>query len=274
MNLMLLMMNLPIHSRFSLLIMLGSFLLCLVIYLSGIIIQRFQKSALPPVPLFASSTFPGPWDQALTLFFAGFFTFSTAVSMLHPSMVQELTWISLVSMLLMYLPMLVRYFGFVPRNASCPPLFLAAGYTIAGVLIIYLLVMATDAFGLSQWIMEKTGAPELQDSLQMFQSGTTEKRWIIAAMAILVAPVAEECCFRGFLYNVLKQASGRTAAVMASALFFASIHTSLPQLLPLFIFGVIQCLAYEFARSLWLPIAIHALFNITSLLALLLLKAS
>ena len=51
------------------------------------------------------------------------------------------------------------------------------------------------------------------------------------------------------------------AAALASALFFSVVHGSLTQFIPLTLFALIQCWAYERARSLWLPILLHMLFN-------------
>lgn len=109
----------------------------------------------------------------------------------------------------------------------------------------------------------------MQDVVEKILNGTTFEKSLMVFMAVLVAPVTEECFFRGFIYNILKRWNGRGLASVASALMFASVHGSLIQMVPLTIFGIVQCFAYEKSRSLWLPIVIHTVFNACSCLLIL-----
>jgi membrane protease YdiL (CAAX protease family) len=78
----------------------------------------------------------------------------------------------------------------------------------------------------------------------------------------LLAPVAEELFFRGFLYTALRQRLGIAAAVTISSLVFAVGHIdALGVVAASWIIGIALALAYEYTRSLWVAIAIHAFNN-------------
>ncbi len=78
----------------------------------------------------------------------------------------------------------------------------------------------------------------------------------------LLAPVAEELFFRGFLYTALRQRFGIAAAVTISSAVFAVGHIdALGVVAASFIMGIALALAYEYTRSLWVAIAIHAFNN-------------
>ncbi len=78
----------------------------------------------------------------------------------------------------------------------------------------------------------------------------------------LLAPVAEELFFRGFLYTALRQRIGIAAAVTISSLVFAVGHIdALGVVAASFVIAIALALAYEYTRSLWVAIAIHAFNN-------------
>ncbi len=85
--------------------------------------------------------------------------------------------------------------------------------------------------------------------------------------AAVIAPVAEEFFFRGMLQTVLLNTfKSRWAAIMVASAVFAAIHFSQPHAIPaLFVLAVIMGYAYERTGSLIPPIAIHALFNLKTL---------
>jgi membrane protease YdiL (CAAX protease family) len=91
----------------------------------------------------------------------------------------------------------------------------------------------------------------------------------------LLAPVAEELFFRGFLYTALRQRLGIAAAVTISSLGFAVGHLdALGVVAASFVMGIALALAYEYTRSLWVAIAIHAFNNsLATVLVYLLLLA-
>jgi membrane protease YdiL (CAAX protease family) len=84
-------------------------------------------------------------------------------------------------------------------------------------------------------------------------------------LAIVIAPLAEEFFFRGFLYGVLKRYAGGLPALVFTAVAFALIHLHVPSLLPLFLLACVLTLAYELSGSLLVPMAMHSLFNAITL---------
>ena len=91
----------------------------------------------------------------------------------------------------------------------------------------------------------------------------------------LLAPVAEELFFRGLFYTALRQRLGIAAAATVSSLVFAIGHIdALGVVAASFIMGIALALAYEYTRSLWVAIAIHAFNNcLATVLTYLLLLA-
>ena len=93
------------------------------------------------------------------------------------------------------------------------------------------------------------GNPSLQDKL------------FLIFTALVIAPIAEELIFRGYIFGVLRRYAGRWWAMVISASIFAAIHAHIPSLAGLFVLAVALTLVYEGAGSLWAPILMHSLFN-------------
>ena len=94
-----------------------------------------------------------------------------------------------------------------------------------------------------------------EDSLLAFAGG--------AILTTIMAPLAEELFFRGFLYGGLRRYGVPIAAVV-SGLVFGGVHiggSPIGFLVPLAVLGIILALLYERTGSLYPPIALHALNN-------------
>ena len=247
---------------------------CYALWAGGAL-ARHLSGELPAVPQFAYSLFPTKWDQAYTALFILFFAISSLSAGPEADEQERMTILEAVVLIavqtILYAPMLVRFF---PLKTWYRPRYslLRGGLLVAGFLfVIFLCSGLVNASGITDWIVQLTGCPEQQEVVKTIKNGSDPvETATLAIAAILQAPVCEECAFRGFLYNILKRHSGMLCATLGSALFFAAVHASLPQLLPLFIFGVVQSLAYEKAKSLWLPICIHTAFNAINVATLLL----
>ena len=251
--------------------------LCYALWVCGAV-ARLAGNGLPAVPQYPHSLFPNKWDQLLTAGFLIVFIWCTVLAGHNkpddssgPGALEML--FNIVFTLVLYLPMLARYFTLqkLPRPRFG---FIKGGLMVLGFLMIcWLGAGAVNVSGITDWLIQATGCPEQQDVVEELQAGAKGgDGWstlFITVAAVVQAPICEECAFRGFLYNILKKHAGRVSATLASALLFSAVHASLPQLLPLFIFGIVQCLAYEKAKSLWLPMCIHATFNGVAVLSLL-----
>lgn len=93
--------------------------------------------------------------------------------------------------------------------------------------------------------------------------------------AAILAPIGEEILFRGILQTGLASLIGwgkptnraRWGAIAATAVLFGMMHTGTPHFIPaLMLLGVLLGYVYERTGSLWVPIGLHMLFNMKSLL--------
>lgn len=98
------------------------------------------------------------------------------------------------------------------------------------------------------------------------------ERTAIISMAVIVAPIAEEFLFRGYIYGVLRRYAGQIPAMILSSVLFAAMHLHLPSMLGLTILACILCRLYERTGSLWSNIVVHSSFNAISIIMLLLVK--
>ncbi|MBN1579172.1 MAG: CPBP family intramembrane metalloprotease [Anaerolineae bacterium] len=78
----------------------------------------------------------------------------------------------------------------------------------------------------------------------------------------LLVPIAEELYFRGLLYGWFKTRMGFWVRVLASSAIFGLAHfDSVAVIASSFVLGLVNAIAYEKSKSLWLPIAIHMVTN-------------
>lgn len=88
-------------------------------------------------------------------------------------------------------------------------------------------------------------------------SRSTEGMFWSVLVCVILAPIAEEVFFRGFLYAGLRNRLGLGWAIVVSAAFFALAY--LPAaFVPTVLIGVILAVMYEMSGSLWPGIAARA----------------
>jgi membrane protease YdiL (CAAX protease family) len=140
---------------------------------------------------------------------------------------------------------------------------LSTGFVL--LLAAYPLIALTDAL-----IQRFAGiGPGRQEIVELFSgSQTLEQRIMIIILAVAIAPIAEEFMFRFFFYGLIKRYFGSTAGVVANSLLFAAVHAHLPSFGPLFVLGTCFTIAYEWSGSILVSMAMHALFNSATLIAL------
>ena len=96
---------------------------------------------------------------------------------------------------------------------------------------------------------------------------------LLASIAVflicVVAPIAEETFFRGFLYGGLRGRLSQIPAASASGLVFGLVHapTGLTTVIPLAVLGIGLALLYEWTGSIWPGIIAHAINNSLALAA-------
>lgn len=100
-------------------------------------------------------------------------------------------------------------------------------------------------------------------------SRSMRDRMAVLVMAVVVAPVAEEIIFRGYLYPVMKKYFGPFVAMVGTSLLFAVLHGHAASLPALFMLAMCLGLSYEKSGSLLVPMIMHAVFNAISVAAIL-----
>ncbi len=125
-----------------------------------------------------------------------------------------------------------------------------------------------------------TWAPEVSQPQHVVLEALQRNAWglrgegVLAAGAVLVAPLFEEVIFRGLLLVGLWQMAGTRSAwpaVLGSGVLFGLIHYPVPQtIVPLVTFGIILGMVQVRTGQLWIAIAIHAVFNLRTMATVLL----
>ncbi|MGN1359080.1 MAG: lysostaphin resistance A-like protein [Kiritimatiellia bacterium] len=137
----------------------------------------------------------------------------------------------------------------------------------------YFLMMLAWVIGLSLavlvlWKWQTGSEPAPQTSIAWLQDGETPWRvqLVIAVAAVLGAPLAEELFFRALLFRGLIPLVGFPCATGIGALAFGLAHGEFASLPSLVAVGAILSIAYWRTRTIWAPMALHACFNLASIL--------
>ena len=95
--------------------------------------------------------------------------------------------------------------------------------------------------------------------------------FLMIILAGIIAPFGEELLFRGVLYTFIRERWGIWVGVFASALIFGLIHGDLAVGLTAFILGIVTALVFEYSKSLWTAVIVHAINNSLKIVLLYLL---
>lgn len=80
-------------------------------------------------------------------------------------------------------------------------------------------------------------------------------------IGVILAPVTEELCFRGFLFPVLKERYGTFAGISGSSILFGLMHFDLLRFLPLMVGGMGLAYFYNRTGNILVSITAHATWN-------------
>jgi len=78
---------------------------------------------------------------------------------------------------------------------------------------------------------------------------------------VVIAPIAEEVLFRGFLYGKLKRVTWRWLAIILTSALFGALHGQWNVAVDTFVLSVAMCLLRDMTGSLWPAIIIHMIKN-------------
>lgn len=89
-----------------------------------------------------------------------------------------------------------------------------------------------------------------------------------AALAVIVAPIAEEFAFRVFIFNAARRYWTFWIAALISGVCFGAAHMDKYAFVPLIFGGMILCGVYSRTRNAWMSMITHGTFNAVSVIAL------
>ena len=102
------------------------------------------------------------------------------------------------------------------------------------------------------------------------ESSSWQFMTIMIFFAVVIAPVSEEYIFRVVIYRFLKKTWGIHMAFIGSGILFGAVHFNLASFLPLFMVGMLLTRAYERTGNVLTSILFHGLFNLNTLILLML----
>lgn len=127
------------------------------------------------------------------------------------------------------------------------------------------LALAWLVLGAYIGIVDLISVDELEPVSTISEDELFERVGLVAltgVLVVLVAPVAEEIIFRGFLLGGLARRFGPVLAALASSLLFAAVHADLGSLIPFTLIGLVFTFVYLRSGSLSSAILAHFLFNV------------
>ncbi len=123
-------------------------------------------------------------------------------------------------------------------------------YFLCSASLVYIVGLLIPSFDLNQ--VQETG----------FKDITQYHEYILAfATLIIIAPVAEEVLFRGYLYGKLRTVVPVWVAVLITSGLFGVVHGQLNVAVDVFALGVVLCILREVTGSIWTGILLHMLKN-------------
>jgi CAAX amino terminal protease family. len=169
--------------------------------------------------------------------------------------------------------------AFAPLELGHPPLRppLPRSVILSGlVTFLIALPVVTVVNLLSLYLLDLAGLPaQQQDLLRLFAEADSSALLVVMiALAVLVAPMAEELLFRATFFRFLRTRVPRFIALLLPGTIFAALHVNwssydgLASFLPLITLAVIFSLAYERTGRIATAMIAHALFNLHTLLLL------
>lgn len=108
----------------------------------------------------------------------------------------------------------------------------------------------------------------MENYAELIQSvGIGETTMISMFATVVLAPVSEEIIFRGITLRFLKKAGAQfMVANIIQALFFGISHMNLVQGLYAFVLGLVLGLVAEKCKSVFLPVVLHVVINLSGTL--------
>jgi membrane protease YdiL (CAAX protease family) len=144
--------------------------------------------------------------------------------------------------------------GFVKPRSWWPAT--AVVFGAYAIIVLYGIVLAgLDALGADVSAFD-------EGNVEPFPEDATVTVYALAVLVIVVvAPVTEELFFRALAFRALLGSWGPAAGIAGSGLLFGLFHFDPNVIAPFTAIGALFAYSYQRTRSLWIPIAAHAIFN-------------
>jgi membrane protease YdiL (CAAX protease family) len=112
-----------------------------------------------------------------------------------------------------------------------------------------------------QTVLASFGVEQNQAELFPVEDAGFWGRAAILVAGVLLAPLAEEIFFRGYLFRAITARKGLLKGVAFSSALFGLIHLNLGAFLPIAAGSAVLAVAYHRSGDLWVPITAHAFNN-------------
>jgi membrane protease YdiL (CAAX protease family) len=127
-------------------------------------------------------------------------------------------------------------------------------------LIVGVAILTTSA--LVQFLLQSFGVRQTQlVDLQCIRAFPIEGFAAVLLAGGVLAPIAEEVFFRGYVFRTYLLTRGPIVAYGVTSLLFATLHLNLPALVPILLMSLIFCWAYQKTGSIVPSIVGHGLNN-------------
>lgn len=123
-------------------------------------------------------------------------------------------------------------------------------YLILSSLLILLASKIWPGFDLDQ--VQDVGFEQLSKNFEYFLAFFT---------LVVIAPVAEETLFRGYMYGKLRNSFPTWASALVTSLLFGILHGNPNLMVDTFALSIILCTLRESTGSLWAPVLLHMTKN-------------
>ena len=157
----------------------------------------------------------------------------------------------------------IRRYGVSPELLGFRP----TTATSLGWLPLVALAIGLSTVGVYALVMETLGIDILVPDQNLEKLAALDGIERIPTFAIVgvLAPVAEEVFFRGFLLAALVSVVGGLRGALVSSAIFSIAHLNVSTLFPIFVMGIVLSWLYLRTGSIWPPIVAHAAQNLLAL---------
>lgn len=123
-------------------------------------------------------------------------------------------------------------------------------YLLASAIVVYVFGVLVPSFDASQ--TQNVG----------FENLSQQYEYVLAfATLVIVAPVAEETLFRGYLFGKLRRAMPLWMAMLVTSVLFGAVHGQWNVGIDVFVLSMVACGLREVTGSIWAGILLHMIKN-------------